>query len=451
MKLLRATAAALLAVSTATAARAQSAAGAEAFDFLNLDSSARAVGMGGAYTALANDSNALRYNPAGLSRVKANEATLMQNQYALGVTQQYIATALRSGLGFQFNYVTLGDIPRTTISNPGGTGGRLNVSDTALGAGYGRAVSPDLGVGAGVKYFSESLGDTTATGWALDFGGMYRVPDVRGLTLGAALLNLGPAVKYASAKEKLPTTLRLGGAYALSVAKQDLVLALDVDKTPLDKLRFGVGGETLIDKQYAVRAGFTTRADAGLGIALGLGWRGRQWGGDYAFVPIGDLGVAHRVSLTLRWGGMDDPAQARAPEEGSPEEKLAKANAAMHRGDFVAAKSYLLVGLRALPAGDRRRVRFHERMGSLLLLQKDYRGALNAYAEGVNLAYKDGYSDESVADAYVGIGMCLAVGKNYADAQRSFQKGLALGPSPAAVETAQAQLRELSKRAAVQP
>ncbi|PIR15501.1 MAG: hypothetical protein COV48_14025, partial [Elusimicrobia bacterium CG11_big_fil_rev_8_21_14_0_20_64_6] len=127
-----------------------------------------------------------------------------------------------------------------------------------------------------------------------------------------------------------------------------------------------------------------------------------------------------------------------------PEARLAQAQAAMDRGDYVAARSFLVVGLRSLPEGDRRRVRFHERMGSLLLLKKDFRGAIQAYAEGVNLAFADGYSDQSVADSYIGIGMCFTAGKNYADAERSFRKGLAMGPSPKALQIAQAQLKALN-------
>jgi len=68
---------------------------------------------------------------------------------------------------------------------------------------------------------------------------------------------------------------------------------------------------------------------------------------------------------------------------------------------------------------------------------------VQAYAEGVNLAFADGYSDQSVADSYIGIGMCFSAGKNYVDAERSFRKGLALGPSPVALEVATSQLKSL--------
>lgn len=437
---------ALLAAALAAGdARAQSSAGAESFDFLNLDANARAVAMGGAYTALSADSNALLYNPGGLGLVRAGEATFMHNQYAQDVGQQYIAAVLKRGLGFQFNYASLGAVPRTTVSQPAGTGSRLGVSDMSLGAGYGRRLAPGLALGAGVKYLQESLGDATAKGYAADLGAMYRLPDIRGVTLGASLLNAGPAVKFAAREEKLPTTARLGAAYELQFPRRRLTLALDASKSPLDKARWGAGAEAEIQEQFSVRAGFSTRSDAGLGLSVGLGWRSRKLSADYAFVPLGELGSAHRVSLTMRWGQSDDPAEAArpgdAPAKGSLEARLAQAETALSRGDLVAAKSFLIVGMRTLPAGDRRRVRFHERIGSILFLQKDYAGAMAAYTQGVELAFKDGYSDQSVADAYIGIGMCHVAGKNYADARSSFQKGLSLGPSQAAVQMARAQMK----------
>ena len=39
--------------------------------------------------------------------------------------------------------------------------------------------------------------------------------------------------------------------------------------------------------------------------------------------------------------------------------------------------------------------------------------------------------------------MRVAVGRNYVDAERSFRKGLALGPSPKALEVATYQLKAL--------
>ena len=147
------------------------------------------------------------------------------------------------------------------------------------------------------------------------------------------------------------------------------------------------------------------------------------------FTPRRDRSAAHSI--------------AKAPKEGSPEARLARAQSALDRGDYVAAKAFLIAGLRGLPAGDRRRVRFQERIGSLLRLQNDFAGASQAYTEGIDLAYADGYSDQSAADSYIGLGMCFAAHKNDVDAERNFRKGLSIGPSPAALSTAQDRLKAL--------
>ena len=48
--------------------------GTTAAQFLKIGVGPRAIGMGGAYTALADDINAMYWNPAGLSRMNSKEA-----------------------------------------------------------------------------------------------------------------------------------------------------------------------------------------------------------------------------------------------------------------------------------------------------------------------------------------------------------------------------------------
>lgn len=164
------------------------------------------------------------------------------------------------------------------------------------------ALSESLSVGAGAKFIRENIDDLAAVGYAADLGALYKVPSVPGLTLGAAMLNLGPTVRFQSADESLPLDLRLGGAYVFGGADRRNTLALDLTKTVYDKVRLGLGAETALWKALALRLGFTTRSDAGLGITAGVGWIGRSLSADYAFVPMGELGTGHRLSVTFRWG-----------------------------------------------------------------------------------------------------------------------------------------------------
>ncbi|MFH1723100.1 MAG: PorV/PorQ family protein [Elusimicrobiota bacterium] len=293
----------------AAPARAGSA-GADPLNFLFLDANARAVAMGGAYTALAADANALLYNPAGLGRIGRHEATFMHNEHFEGVSQEYMGVALRQGWGLNLNYVDSGKVPRTTISNKDGTGlGSTGLRDLAVGAGYGRAVREDLALGAGIKYVSEEIAGVKADGLALDFGALYSPPGLERLTLGLAVQNIGRKVKFQSEEENLPLNARAGAAYAFTMGGQKSLVAVDVTKERSEDVLLSAGAETVVAGMMPVRLGYSARNDAGPGLSIGLGWALKDLQMDYAFVPFGDLGSAHRLSATLRWGEGGEPAR----------------------------------------------------------------------------------------------------------------------------------------------
>jgi len=52
-----------------------------AASFLEIDVGARAVGMGGAFVAVADDATAIFWNPAGLSRLKSSEAIIIRTNW----------------------------------------------------------------------------------------------------------------------------------------------------------------------------------------------------------------------------------------------------------------------------------------------------------------------------------------------------------------------------------
>ncbi|MCX5785279.1 MAG: PorV/PorQ family protein [Elusimicrobia bacterium] len=277
-------------------------AGAEPFDFLFLDANSRPAALGGAYTALAADSNALLYNPAGLAKVNRSEATFMHNVYIQQITQDYIAYAGPKGWSANLNFLGFGNVRETTLSDPEGAGlGETTLTDLAFGAGYGRALTEALSAGAGVKCIRETIDGVIATGFALDAGLLYAAHAFSGLTLGLAAQNFGPAVRFVNMREDLPFNLRAGAAYEFKIIGRENVIALDVMKQRSQTASVAVGAETRLLGPLALRFGFNTRNDVGSGFTAGFAYLLRNWSIDYAFVPMGDIGGAHRFSVTLRW------------------------------------------------------------------------------------------------------------------------------------------------------
>ncbi len=449
MRLLRHIFLALALLANAGAARAGSA-GAQPFDFLFLDAHPRPVAMGGAYTALAEDANALHYNPAGLAGVRRHEATFMHNKYFQGISQEYIGYASPRGWGASLNMLRAGDIGRTTIANPDGDGlGDAAFSDLAASFGYARKVHDGISAGVGMKILRETIDDVSVTAYAFDFGAMYKAPNLAGLTLGLAVQNIGPSVTYHQASENLPLNVRLGGAYAFEFLGHRHTAALDVTKARTEDMLIAFGLESRIHRSLSARFGYNTRNDAGPGITVGFGARHRDFAFDYAFAPFGELGDAHRLGVGMKWGEGGEAAAPAGPYGRKADVKLISNTV---RGYFSNTDDFILLGIydsakqqlelaRAiLPKGDHRLSLYHERMGRILELEGDCVKAQAQYTESLRLSIPRGISANYVAEAYFGMGRCLKAIGNRDYAIKFLKKALTAQPTPV---TRQAVLNEL--------
>lgn len=454
-------------LSLALAVPAHAGPGAHPFQFLSLDADARAVALGGAYTALACDANALLYNPGGLGCVERSEAAFMHNQYFAGVSQEYIAFASRKGWGAQLNYLDYGDIPKTTVANKTGAGlGSYGVQDLAVSGGYGRRVGGSLAVGAGLKYVRESLETVTAQGLALDGGALWRPEAFPGAAVGVALRNVGPDVKFQRASEKLPTQLRLGGAYSRPLRGQQTTLALDVTKKRLEGVVAAAGLETVVAGRLPLRLGYDLRNDAGLGLTAGVGWVSRSVRFDYAFASFGDLGTAHRVSAALRWGDGGDgpsaaapaprPALARSERQAPPPARLTaalppdtgrspmpdvprhlwltshlgKAETALSGGELDEAARRLREAEALLGEQPGQRVRWLVLRGRLAAVRQDLGTARGHFESAVAEAESDGQNGPDVVDARLGLARCLTAERRDGEAQTHLRAALEAHPTP---------------------
>ena len=287
----------LLLVSSELSAQA----GSTGLAFLKLGVGGRALGMGEAYTAIANDPAATYYNPAALSLSDASQFLLMHKQWIQDTRTEFFAaktTLDRFTLGVSLNATSVDNIEIRDV--PGPPIGTFNAHNAAIGASGAYRINPELSVGATVKYLYEKILVDEATGYGVDLGATYLTPwDIR---LGLAASNLGSMSKLVLESSKLPTAVRIGAGYETPVESIDGILSASADAvsyTGEGTTHLHVGAELDYKHTFAVRAGYQTGYEA-KGFSAGVGIVYDLLRLDYAFVPFGyDLGTTHTFSLGL--------------------------------------------------------------------------------------------------------------------------------------------------------
>lgn len=187
-----------------------------------LGSGARALGLGGTYTGIADDYSAIWWNPAGLAQVKRIEVqgTILRtgfsndaNYYGLGregstdamrlnnIGAVFPVPVYQGALSFAFGYSQITDFDRRTRVASGQSGQSWDSFDELESGRLGQwsfasavDVSPNLSVGASINYWTgandysllgtySEAGSTVNTeqtiytklgGWNFNLGGMFR-------------------------------------------------------------------------------------------------------------------------------------------------------------------------------------------------------------------------------------------------------------------------------------
>ncbi|MBI4064302.1 MAG: PorV/PorQ family protein [Elusimicrobia bacterium] len=282
--------------------------GATPFNFLFLDPHPRPAALGGAYGSIAKNPHSLAYNPAGLSGLESNEISFMHNEHFEGITQDHLALGLKKrSLAFSLTTLSFGKIPRTTLSNPSGSGlGNFTIRDWVFSVGYAQGYKEGfLSLGVAGKYLQERIDAYQAETLALDLGALIDLEPKEDIpaAIGVSLQNLGPKVKFQSSQEELPTNLKTSLAYQPS--KKSLI-ALDLNQPKGGDSTIHLGAGYRVSNTLSLRAGYNGRNDAAGGLTAGFGFAHVMQGRraillEYAFVPFGDLGVSHLFSLGYRW------------------------------------------------------------------------------------------------------------------------------------------------------
>jgi hypothetical protein len=190
--------------------------------------------MGNAGVAVADNANAMFWNPSGLAFQKNTQVGITHAnwlpEFDAGLFYEYlVGTYHVDGVGTFGGNVTFLNLGEIEIRNSEGISqGTYNSYELAVGVSYGYRVSDRLGLGTSLRTIysklapSNNQGDSgTAATVAGDLSALYRTaPFSLGgsqatFSAGANLANMGGRMQYREVKQALPMNIRFG--YALTV------------------------------------------------------------------------------------------------------------------------------------------------------------------------------------------------------------------------------------------
>ena len=273
---------------------------------------ARALAMGGAFVAVADDATASLWNPAGLALLDDTRlAGMSTDLYGLGITHQYVGavtTFANLGIGLGWERASIAG----QIIDGGDLGAAFTWVEQAIIGSLATNVMDIAMVGANVKYYmaDSGLGDA-ATGFGFDLGLLVSLGDM--FVIGVNAMDLGGTpIDWDGGATDVVSGLYKAGL-AMKLADDKLVLAADVDFDGLDLGDTHVGVEFQLIDELALRGGVVlTNNFQDYYFAVGAGINVAGLYVDAAYVLEETLGNTLVLSAEFSLGGLlgeEEPAE----------------------------------------------------------------------------------------------------------------------------------------------
>ncbi len=310
-------------------------------EFIAIGVGGRALGLGGAYSALVNDVTAGYWNPAGLSLLQYPQLALMHDERFGGLENyDYGAFALPVGssstIGLSVIRLGVDEIANTSqawtdLNHDGIPESNeidyskityYNAADWAFYLSYAHSVSPTFSYGANIKFIRRSLSAISATGVGFDLA--VRYSPAKNLALG---LNVQDAtttliVWNNGTNELVTPTFKFGSAYLIDALGGQFAPVVDIDVRFEHRLfasnahlgsmslDFHEGLEYSYQHLAALRVGYSELGSLNVGAGIHL----PKFDIDYSFSRYQDdqqIGNTHRISLMFTF---EAPQFARQAE-----------------------------------------------------------------------------------------------------------------------------------------
>ena len=276
--------------------------------YLKIGVSARAAGMGSAYTGVADDANSVFWNPGGLVNVITNEVAINHVQWPadINLTSVVLAWNPRSipgTIALSARSLWLDPMLVRTAFEPDGNGQTFDAGSSAFGFSYAQFWTDKFSAGFTLNYIHEGLAETSVNTIGFDFGMMYRI-GVKDLKLGMVIQNLGGKMVYDVTESKMPTTFKVGTSFVpIHSEHHKLLLTVEFAHPSDNQEHANVGTEYALNDLFFGRLGYHINYDTdGLAFGFGAALMTGEYSKlqlDYSAVDMGPLQYVHRLSLSV--------------------------------------------------------------------------------------------------------------------------------------------------------
>jgi len=299
---------------------------------------ARALGMGKAFTALADDPTAVYWNPAALEDINRQGATFFHSSLWGGASYDFLGyvhpTADLGTFGLGIARIGVDGIPQTDVTE-GDPQTTFSNAEYQIFASYARRIPWDINLTPGItlRMYNRSWsglidgGDLSDTGFGIDLGFMYRPewlgsPWLQDWGFGMKIQNfVAPSIKEGNVTEDFPVTIKLGTMKIVRFAGGEFVnVLMDLDFSENRSARFHLGSEYRIKDYGEVRMGYTT---GGLTFGASVEYMSFRFDYSYGSSAYSDVmpGI-HRFSFSYNFGSTREELYTEAQQKRREEEAV---------------------------------------------------------------------------------------------------------------------------------
>lgn len=285
------------------------------FQFLRLNSNARAAGIAGCFEAMPNDPGAVFFNPATISTVEDKHFSATFLKHVLDINSGNVVYTQNfenlGTFGASIAFTSYGSFVRS--DKYGSQIGSFNANDIVIAASYSNQLDTNLYYGISLKYLYNNIDKYNSSSVAFDAGLIFQIPESR-TNIGLSVLHAGAQLsQFYDYYEPLPLDVRFGVNNRLRGLPLLVNLSIhhlaDQSDSFFDKfLNFSIGGEFYFGEYIQARLGYDNKIRRKAapqndkqftGLSAGVGIKTNAVNIDYAIAQYGYNTFLHRIGINL--------------------------------------------------------------------------------------------------------------------------------------------------------